>query len=155
MRCSLGRCRDGKCEEVPFCMGCYVSNQIRSNGIGRENQRQFISSVRSHPDRTPLSRIRGRSELYPRIEDQGCEARSDRRSSLHVHHAYIEFDERLCGMVEESSGQHRASQPLQWHSAMLHRSLSHQGPLSRNPENGAPFRTADRPVPGRSPVRNG
>ena len=38
MKCSLGRSRDGKCEEVPFCMGCYESNQIRSNGIGRENQ---------------------------------------------------------------------------------------------------------------------
>ena len=56
MKCGLGRCRDAKSEEVPFCMGCYAPNQIRSNGIGREHQRQFISSVRSHPDRTPLSR---------------------------------------------------------------------------------------------------
>ena len=105
MKCSLGRCRDAKSEEVPFCMGCYAPNQIRSNGIGREHERQFISSVRSHPDRTPLSRIRGRSELYPRSEDQGCETRPDRRSSLHIHHAHIEFDERLRGMVEESRGQ--------------------------------------------------
>ena len=108
MKCSLDRSRDGKCEEVPFCMGYYEANQIRSNGIGRENQRQFISSVRSHPDCTPLSRIRRSSELYPRSEDQGREARPDRRSSLHIHHAHIEFDERLCGMVEESSGQEAA-----------------------------------------------
>ena len=124
MKCSLGRCRDAKSEEVPFCMGCYAPNQIRSNGIGREHERQFISSVRSHPDRTPLSRIRGRSELYPRSEEQGRETRSDRRSSLHVHHAHIEFDERLRGMVEESSGQEAA------------RILSEGRDLAEDPQQG-------------------
>ena len=86
--------------------------------------RQFISSVRSHPDRTSLSRIRGRSELYPRSEEQGCEARSDRRSSLHIHHAHIEFDERLCGMVEEPRGQETA------------RILSEGRDLAEDPQQG-------------------
>ena len=95
MKCSLGRSRDGKCEEVPSCMGCYESNQTRSNGIGREHKRQFISSVRSHPDRTSLSRIRGRSELYPRSEEQGRETRSDRRSSLHPD---FDTEEQIVGL---------------------------------------------------------
>ena len=90
---------------MPFCMGCYAPNQIRSNGIGREYQRQFISSVRSHPDRTPLSRIRGRSELNPRIEGQECGIRPHCCSSLHVHIAQIEFDEHMYRMAKESCDQ--------------------------------------------------
>ena len=112
MKCSLGRCRDAKSEEVPFCMGCYAPNQIRSNGIGREHERQFISSVRSHPDRTPLSRIRGRSELYPRFEEQGREARPDHllefvQTPLALFdktRSEFELDERVSPVIEMKDG---------------------------------------------------
>ena len=51
MKCCLDRSRDTKSEEVPFCMGCYDSNQIRNNGI-----RQDQSHLCTHAYKKQLSK---------------------------------------------------------------------------------------------------